>query len=58
MMYDVKGSLVYKNEFINAQKENSFKIIPDNNLAAGIYTIVIINAETQKTKTIKLGTTS
>ena len=54
MMYDVKGNIVYSNEFANAQNENTIKIISNNSLPAGIYTIVVTNVDTGKTKTIKV----
>jgi hypothetical protein len=54
MLYDITGKLVYKNEFENVQKgTNVFSIETGSNLAAGIYTVVVINAE-GKTRTFKL----
>lgn len=54
IMYDVKGNAVYSNVFANVQKENTVKIILNNNLPAGIYTIVVTDVDTKKMKTIKV----
>ncbi len=54
MMYDVKGNVVYNKEFANIEKGNSLKITTNENLAAGIYTLVITDADSKEVKTIKL----
>ena len=55
VMYDVTGKLVYNNSFGSLQKGmNSLKVVTKGNLAAGVYTVVVINADTKTTKTIKL----
>lgn len=55
MLYDVTGKPVYSNSFENMHEGmNQLKVITNANLAAGIYTAVIINADTKTTKSIRL----
>ncbi|MFS8082051.1 MAG: fibronectin type III domain-containing protein, partial [Ginsengibacter sp.] len=54
-IYDITGKLVYNNNVGNVQEGmNTFKITPGSNLSAGIYTVIVINADTKTTKTIRL----
>ncbi len=54
MMYDVTGKMVYSNEFGNLYKGlNSLKVITNTDLSAGIYNVVVRNADTKETKAIK-----
>ncbi len=55
MMYDITGKLVYSNEVGNMHAGvNTLNVITGNRLAAGIYNVVIIDADTKKTQTIKV----
>ena len=54
-IYDITGKLVFNNNLGNVQKGmNTFRIVPNTSLSAGIYTVVVINADTKTTKTIRL----
>jgi hypothetical protein len=55
LLYDISGKLVYKNEFENIQKgSNTLRIRTGSNLTAGVYTAVVINADTKTTRIYKL----
>lgn len=54
-IYDITGKIVYSNNLGNTLSgTNTFRIQPNTNLSAGVYTVVIINIDTKSTKTIKL----
>ena len=54
-VYDINGKLVYNNNLGNVLAGmNTFRIVPGINLSAGIYTVLLINADTKSTKTIRL----
>ncbi len=55
MLYDISGRLVYHNEFGNVQTGmNTFRIITGPNLAAGVYTAVVLSTDSKTPKTLKL----
>lgn len=54
MLYNMNGKLVYSNAFGIHPGVNSLKIITNSNLTAGVYTIVVTNADGKTIKTIKL----
>ncbi len=55
MVYDVTGKMVYSNKFGGLYKgTNPLKVTTGNNLTTGIYTVVVKNADTNETKTIRI----
>ena len=55
MMYDVAGKIVYSNSFSNLYTgTNSLRVVTSGNLVAGVYTVIVVNADTKEIKTIKL----
>ena len=55
MMYDVTGKVVYTNEVDNLHAGvNTLQVKTDNRLTAGLYNLVLIDADTKKTQIIKV----
>ena len=55
MMYDATGKVIYNNTFGSMhQGVNSLKVVTNGNLTAGVYTVVVTNADTKASKTIKI----
>ncbi len=54
MVYDIIGKMVYSSEVGNHKGINTLQVITENSLAAGLYNVVIIDADTKKTQIIKV----
>ena len=55
MLYDAAGKQVYSNNFGNVHEgTNTLSVVTGAQLTAGIYSVVILNADTKASKTIKI----